>query len=320
MNKKFKIILAVISIILVLLVVWILSKNYLNEKINESVCEKRGGFWGGEGVCLPYNNPIAAQKNIFGIDIKIPGEENKKAKITSKIGEEIKGEIIDIKTEEKIGGEVIAYPEKIKSTSNRLRFVMPFEINYGEKEKYFYLGLFSFSEGIMEDDYKFYKEINHIDSYFVGKNILLDKFEIDTDGIYEGLFYGATSDLIKMNYYLESDQSNKQETEVKLYKSSPYFELSKNCEEVGQVIKKKRGDGKEYSICLFKNGNQCELGSFNRRMCTRGGYDVSGKNEVETYAILNDWFYLIAENKYISPDPNNRDTCTIQDYFNGKCE
>lgn len=320
MNKKFKIILGIAIFILALLAIWLLSKNYLNEKINDFICEKRGGFWGGEGICLPYNNPTAAQKNISGTYIKIPEKEDEEAKLKSKTGEEIKGEIVNTKTGEKTGVEIVAYPEKIKSTSNRFRFIMPFEADYGEAEKYFYLGLFGFPDDIMSDGYKFYKNIEHIDSYFIGKNILLDEFEIDTDGIYEGLFYGATSDLAKLSYHAIDNQGVEQKIELKLYKSSPYFELNKNCEEVGQIIKKKRGDGQEYSICLFKNGNQCELGSFNRRMCARGGYDVSGKNEVETYAILNDWFYSISEDKYISPDPNNRDACTIQDYFDGKCD
>ncbi len=305
---------------MVFFMAWLLSKNCLNEKINNFICEKKGGFWGGEGVCLPNNNQTAAQKNIIGTDVKIPDRENEIAKIKSKIGEKIIGEVVDAKTGEKIGAEVVAYPEKIRSTSNRFRFVMPFEVDYGETEKYFYLGLFGFPEDIMSNNYKFYKKIDHIDSYLIGKNILLDEFTVDTDGVYEGLFYGATADLAKLSYRAKDNQDVEQKIELKLYRSYPYFELNKNCEEVGQIINKKRGDGQEYSICLFENGNQCELGRFNRRMCVRGGYNVSGKNEVEAYAIINDWFYSIAENKYISPDPNNRDVCTIQDYFDGKCD
>jgi hypothetical protein len=152
----------------------------------------------------------------------------------------------------------------------------------------------------MSNNYKFYKKIDHIDSYLIGKNILLDEFTVDTDGVYEGLFYGATADLAKLSYRAKDNQDVEQKIELKLYRSYPYFELNKNCEEVGQIINKKRATGRNTAFCLFETAINASWEGLTKNVCSRG-IKFSGKNEVEAYAIIKDWFIrLLKTNLYFS--------------------
>ncbi len=105
---------------------------------------------------------------------------------------------------------------------------------------------------------------------------------------------------------------------IDVYNDYPYFSLHKDCEDVGFVVIKNRGDGKEYGVCVWKNGNQCDLNRYKRRMCPRDGYNVSGLNsEAEIYAMINGANFYEDNTFYVSPEHNH---CVVDDYFNGRCD
>src|SRR5680860_948653 len=127
-----------------------------------------------------YNKPDEAQGRILGATIIIPDKDGFEAKITNIKGENLKGDIKDSKTGKKSGGEVIAYVDKMMNLSDDgSSFILPFELNYGEQEKYLYLGTFYFefdnTSIINKADSP--KTLKHPYSYLLGKNIALEKID-----------------------------------------------------------------------------------------------------------------------------------------------
>jgi len=101
---------------------------------------------------------------------------------------------------------------------------------------------------------------------------------------------------------------------------------AKNCtDNGGDIIKKTRGDGKEYDICLFEDNRQCELLSLFNNECPVGGFKITGYiTEAAAYCAILGGKYSITG----STDDIEDGTCTffsgnicnVWDLYNGKCE
>lgn len=316
MNTKFKqrkkiFTTTTVGVVLLLIIACVL---YLGKTNNISECEKRGGFWGGTGMCYPVRELALKKENVMELKINIPEKENWFAVLSDENQESLSGFIKDFETNEKIG-KIIFYIDKMKNISGDFEFIAPFDIYYESREKYSYLGLFSFSKEKREKGYRFYETVEHLDSYLVGQDIKWGKNSVSESGWYDGLEYGASFNFVKQEYF-KGDV--KKEVIIDIYNNDPYFSLHKICDEIGYVVTKNRGDEKEYSVCVWKNENQCDLNRYERRMCPRGGYDVSDlDSEAEIYAVINGANFYEDNTFYVSPEHNN---CVVDNYFNGKCD
>lgn len=287
---------------------------YSNKTDNISECERRGGLWGGTGMCYPVKESALKKENIIGVKINIPEKEGFFAVLSTKDQDSLSGFIKNSKTGEKIG-EVIFHTDKMKNISGEFEFIAPFDLHYENGEKYSYLGLFSFSKEKREKGYHFYKNVAHLESYLIDQDIEWGENSVSKSELYNDLEYGASFNFVNQKY---SKDGKKKEIMIDVYRSAPYFFLHKDCKEIGDVVIKQRGDGKEYSVCVLENGNQCELSRYERRMCPRGGYNVSDVgNEAKIYATINGARFYEDGTFYVSPEHNN---CTVDNYFNGKCD
>ena len=304
-----------IPILVVVMILLALGYVMYIDDISHYKCEKRGGFWGGTGMCYPIKDLALKKENVTGLKINIPKKENRFAVLLNEDQESLSGFIEDSKTGKKIGGEVIFYIDKMKNISGEFEFIAPFNVIHESGDRYSYLGLFSFSKEKREKGYHFYKNVEHLDSYLVDQDIVWGENSVSESEWHDGLGYGASFNFVKQEYF-KGDE--KKEIVIDVYRNAPYFSLHKTCGEIGYVVTKNRGDGKGYSVCVWKNGNQCDLNRYERRMCPRGGFDVSGLNsEAEIYAVINGANFYEDDTFYVSPEHNN---CVADDYFNGKCD
>jgi hypothetical protein len=310
-NNKKIFIATTTGIILLLTATYYLYPNKTNI-ISE--CERRGGFWGGTGMCYPWKDLALKKENIIGTKINIPEKNDLFAILSTDNQNSLSGIIKNSKTNE-TDGEIILHTDKMKNISGEFEFIAPFDVNYKNGEEYSYLGLFSFSKDKRKQGYLFYKNVEHLESYLIDQNIKLGENSVSESGWYDDLYYGASFNYVKQEYFKNGE---KKEIMIDVYNDAPYFFLHKTCDEIGQVVTKQRGDGKEYSVCILENGNQCELGNYERRMCPREGYDVSGiDNEAKIYAIINGLGFDKDGTFYFSLEKND---CTVNDYFNGECD
>jgi len=315
MNIKFKqkkIFISISVVVIILLTIGYIVN--IGEAINRFKCGKRGGFWGGTGMCYPIKDLALKKENVTGLKINIPEKENWFAILSNGNQESLSGFIENLKTGKKTG-EVIFYIDKMKNISGEFEFIAPFNVIYESGDKYSYLGLFSFSKEKREKGYHFYKNVEHLDSYLVDQDIVWGENSVSESEWHDGLGYGASFNFVKQEYF-KGDE--KKEIVIDVYRNAPYFSLHKTCDEIGYVVTKNRGDGKGYSVCVWKNGNQCDLNRYERRMCPRGGFDVSGlDSEAEIYAVINSAVFYEDNTFYVSPEHNH---CVVDDYFNGKCD
>jgi putative hemolysin len=93
---------------------------------------------------------------------------------------------------------------------------------------------------------------------------------------------------------------------------------SEKCnEQGGNIIKKKRGDGADYEVCIFEDDRQCEIYALIAGDCKKGGVPITGfsKQEQIYCAILG------GQNSEV------QDICTfkggthceLRELFNGTC-
>ena len=101
---------------------------------------------------------------------------------------------------------------------------------------------------------------------------------------------------------------------------------SKNCIDSGGILeKKKRGDGKEYEVCLFEDNRQCEALSLLNNECPKGGLRITGYiTEASTYCAILGGKYEIIGNTNDIEDGNctffSGKLCNVWDLYNGKCD
>ena len=301
-----------ISILVVVMILLALGHVMYIDDISRYKCEKRGGFWGGSGMCYPIKGSALKRENILGLKINIPEKENWFAVLLNRDNENLSGFIEDSKTREKTEGEVVFFAGKMKNVSSGFEFIAPFDVHYENGEKYSYLGLFSFSKKNREKGYRFYETTLHLDSFLIGQDIEWGQNSVSESGWYDDLEYGASFNFVEQEYFKEGEKKN---VVINVYNDYPYFSLHKDCED---IVMKSRGDGKEYGVCVWENGNQCDLSRYERRMCPREGYDVSDlTSEAKIYAVINGANFYEDNTFYVSQEHNH---CVVDDYFNGKCD
>jgi putative hemolysin len=100
----------------------------------------------------------------------------------------------------------------------------------------------------------------------------------------------------------------------------------KYCSESGATVQKKeRGDGKQYGVCIFKDGKQCEVDALYGGKCPVGGVSISGyiTNESVYCAILGG-NYKKNDSEGISQEKGScsffdGSICDALDLYDGKC-
>jgi hypothetical protein len=328
-EKIKKRILIIISFILFIVAVAIFNKDYCYQKIKHLNCARRGGnFNYTEGYCH-FKNKFSIEKNIFGLQINIPEEDEQIATLLTRKGDNLSGDILDLKTNSRINGGVTVYPEKINTLDSIYEFSMPFSVEYNNSnDKYYYLGLFQGDvSNSLEKDYSFYDKISHIDSYFIGKNIELGDTILGKHGLHDGEFYGTISLPVFQEYY-ENGHENKKEIELRIdqYKQSNFY-LYEDCEKTGELITKTRGDGKSYEICVMKSGGICTPEAYKRGVCPMEGFkadefmliqdrdNISYNIEAKKYCLAMGRLYVDG-----TCQVSLQKTCPMEDYYNGKCD
>ncbi|MFA6194541.1 MAG: hypothetical protein WC719_02205 [Patescibacteria group bacterium] len=256
------------------------------------------------------NKPSKAQGRILGATIIIPNKDGFEAKLTNIKGENLKGDIKDSQTGKKSGGEVIAYVDKMMNLSDDgSSFILPFELNYGEQEKYLYLGIFYLepTDTSIIGKNNSPKIIKHPYSYLLGENITLEKINSFIPGPY--------SYTINLEYF--NNEGVKNNLALRFYYEKSAFEVAKKCEEIGSVVKRERGDGKKYDICVLGDSHECTLEAYEKGNCPVEGYDVSmTDNPVKRWGIAQG--FLFKNGNFIFQA--NYENCTIDDFYFDRCE
>ena len=85
-----------------------------------------------------------------------------------------------------------------------------------------------------------------------------------------------------------------------------------------------RGDGGEYSVCLFEDNRQCEEWAVARGQCPVGGVKVSGYNtSAARYCAITGGQYTPTGNEGApdeqAPAPSMSAQCDVWAYYNGQC-
>jgi len=257
-----------------------------------------------------YNKPSKAQKYILGTVITIPDKDGFEAKMTNIKGKNLKGDIKDSKTGKKSEGEVIAYVDKMLNLSDDgSSFILPFELNYGAQEKYLYLGVFYFepTDTSIIGKNNSPKILKHPYSYLLGKNIALEKIDSFIPGPY--------SYTINLEYF--NNEGAKNNLALRFYYETEKFEVAKKCEEIGSIVKRERGDGKSYDVCVFGDSHECTLEAYEKGNCPVKGYDVSiTDNPIEKWGIAQG--FLFRDGAFIFPA--NYVSCKIDDFYFGRCK
>jgi len=94
---------------------------------------------------------------------------------------------------------------------------------------------------------------------------------------------------------------------------------SEKCnEQGGNIIKKKRGDGADYEVCIFEEDRQCEVYALIAGECKKGGVPITGfsKQEQIYCAILG------GQNSDVQDICSFKDGthCELRELFNGTCQ
>jgi len=93
----------------------------------------------------------------------------------------------------------------------------------------------------------------------------------------------------------------------------------------GSIVKKQRGDGKDYEVCLFEDNRQCEALSLLNNECPIGGRKITGYiTDAAMYCAILGGDYEIIGNTNDVEDGNcsffSGNVCNVWDLYNGKCE
>ncbi|MFA5248582.1 MAG: hypothetical protein WC415_05190 [Patescibacteria group bacterium] len=290
-----------------------------------SYCELVRGGKGINGDCYSMDKR-SASRNILNTVIKHPETNGIEITLSKRKGANIIGESREsyILGYGNINNKIEAYPDDILKIPDSLYFTMPFSTINSNGDRNYYLGLFevalpTLSESNSDEEfYKFYKSITHLESYFIGKNIIIGRAELGINGFVDGLYYGKYGTLIFQKY---QESVNQDEKTLNLIVSSglddlkPLMYEKKKCKELGEVKELIRGDGKKYSVCSFGAIGQCEIGLYERVDCPRNGFDISKyKTEAEIYSAAMGKFFT-AEGEIRN---DGKPYYSVYDYYNGK--
>jgi hypothetical protein len=257
------------------------------------------------GKCLIENLP-SFKESLFGTKIIVPEQADKIAFLKQRWSDNLSGNIINTKTGGLENGKVTLLSEKISSVQNAHLIAMPFIVNLNGI-KYYYLGLFDVYTGGYSSE-KYFDGVRHLDSYPIGKNIKLGKVSVK-NGSYN---YFITQE------YFEPGENIKKEIKLRVGGYPEKFYSDKDCDEAGQLVKKTRGDGKEYKICILSGGGQCEIESYKNGNCPPDGYDVSKLSEAGAYCLLTGHYPKESEGICHILEKNLK--CSLASYYKGECE
>ena len=93
----------------------------------------------------------------------------------------------------------------------------------------------------------------------------------------------------------------------------------------GKEVMQTRGDGGEYSVCVFEDNRQCEEWALFRGQCPAGGLKLTGYiTPASQYCAMTGGEYAVVAADKGSEDQGTCSkagkTCDAQDYYNGKCD
>lgn len=195
--------------------------------------------------------------------------------------------------------ENIFHINNIKGFYGNSLFVVPLDIKK-ENQTESYLVLF-------KNGYQF----SVVDYYKIGDNIKIEKTEVPETSQKKSLFYSNKI----IQHYTENNESKN--ISLRLSPVSLKLYLEESCENNNYIKEKTRNDGKKYKICIFKNGNQCELEANLQGNCPPEGLTINNlKTEEDIYCqitggMLDKQLKKCAFEGYI---------CDLEEYYNGKCD
>lgn len=87
---------------------------------------------------------------------------------------------------------------------------------------------------------------------------------------------------------------------LRFYCKKRAFEVAKKCEEISSIVKRERGDGKSFDVCVFDDIHECTLEAYEKGNCPVKGHDVSiTDNSIEKWGIEQG--FLFKNGNFIFP-------------------
>lgn len=194
--------------------------------------------------------------------------------------------------------EKILHINNTKGLYKNSLFIVPLDIKK-ENHTESYLALF-------KNGYPF----SIIDYYKIGDNIQIKETEIPETSQGKSIFYSYEV----IQYYTENNKLKN--IALRISPVSLKLYLKENCEDNNYIEEKNKGDGEKYKVCVFENGNQCEVESHLKGDCPPEGFSIKNLNTEEeiycqiTGGMLSQQLNECAFNGYI---------CDLDEYYNGEC-
>lgn len=312
MKKKSIWILVASVLAIVLVVAFVLFKEAWADKIS---CEVRRGeyrvdIFFGNRFCYPKSIPEAARKTFVGKVLSHPDDVSLEIVFTDEKKGVVEGYVRNRASREKTGNRVFAYTDHILVQENsKGSFYAPLYIETAQGMTA-YLGLFSFFENGPPKKYNnYYKNIYLMNSYSFGDKVVIDEIKLIRIGSYSSQF----SILI---HSAHAPQDKKSVDLRYFYELDQYLEYE-GCVDPKKIISRERGDGKSYDICLFENGNECAMDTYEKGNCPFNGYEVSQINdEMVKYGIVKGQLMKNGEFVFRGDDVNY----LIEDFYYGRRE
>ncbi len=277
-------------------------------------CERQGGAWEQTKFqnddlrrCAPKNLKDFVSSNLLGIKMDSPERSvGDVATLSQREGNSFKG-LIKNKY----------YPEHNTKWVNinlnaflefgENAFLAPITVE-SDNFSHNYIGLFVVPDAI--------KGINIIlaDQYYLGDDLAVsqitalrpENFPTINGGYFAPFsvtYQEEGSGLVKSKRFRFSSETKK-------------LEHHPACEEFGKLETRQRGDGQEYQVCVWNNGNECALDTYEAGYCSIYGQDVSqAKNDLEKYGLGQGFYFKNGEFVF----PGELSECTIEDFYQGRC-
>lgn len=196
-----------------------------NKLIFSQYCEliKKGESNGGN--CYPKNDYSIA-KNILGIQINHPEVAGAKVTLSKRNGKNIVGKCNELFIPQKgdLNNRIEAIPGKLVMLPGSNKFTMPFATISKKGDKNYFLGLFEMNNYDQADSafgyYKFYRSFVHLESQFIGKNIVLENTYIKDEGTVNGIFQKDYKIKLSQKYYDSINRSGGMEEVIILVDSA----------------------------------------------------------------------------------------------------
>jgi len=193
----------------------------------------------------------------------------------------------------------ILHIDNIKGFYGNSLFVVPLDIKRKNNTES-YLVLF-------KNGYPF----SIIDYYKIGDNIQIKETKIPKTFKEKSLFY---------SYEVIQDYAEDDELKSIALRISPVslkLYLKESCEKNNYVEEKTKGNGEKYKVCVFENGNQCELESSIQGDCPPEGAIIKNLiTEEEIYCQITGGML----NKQLNECAFYGYICDLDEYYNGECK